>query len=228
MLGKFVTTVFALSLLLPLPLSAQSFGDAELAVSTPEHKGVEGLDSVIDSEKNSSDKSAASAEDIEKDKTSDSASQNEDEIFIPDSETNILNRPTIDGTKRGGAAFIEVDDKGIEHPADGKIFMYIKDLKIYRSISGLTSCDVSIFIITNLDQRLVSFDAKLVWPGLTTAVSFANVSPNTQTYYNYTLMGDGCYSLDKFPNIVVNRCRVKGLSSAACASRITWLQEQKR
>ena len=82
MLGKFVTTVFALSLLLPLPLSAQSFGDAELAVSTPEHKGVEGLDSVIDSEKNSSDKSAASAEDIEKDKTSDSASQNEDEIFL--------------------------------------------------------------------------------------------------------------------------------------------------
>lgn len=226
MLGKIITTVFALSLLLPLPLSAQSFGDAELAVSTPEHKGVEGLDSVIDSEKNSSDKSATSAKDTEKDKTS--ASQNEDEIFIPDSETNILNRPTIDGAKRGGAAFVKVDEKGTEHPADGKIFMYIKDLKIYRSISGLTSCDVTIFIVANLDQRLVSLDAKLVWPGLTTAVSFANVYPNTPTYYNYTLMGDGCYSLDKFPNIIVNRCRIKGLSSAACASRITWLQEQKR
>ncbi len=80
---------------------------------------------------------------------------------------------------------------------------------------------------SNLDRRLINLDVKLVWPNMTTVVSFANVQPNTQTYYNYALMGDGCYSMDKMPNIVVNRCRVKGMSSAECASNIVWLRDLK-
>jgi len=62
---------------------------------------------------------------------------------------------------------------------------------------------------------------------MTTTLSFANVAPNTPTAYNYTLMGDGCYTMDKMPNIIVNRCRVKGLSSAQCADKIVWLSDAK-
>ena len=38
--------------------------------------------------------------------------------------------------------------------------------------------------------------------------------PNRPTYVEYALMGKGCYSMDKSPNIVVNRCRGKGISAS--------------
>ena len=88
----------------------------------------------------------------------------------------------------------------------------------------MTSCDVRFFVNNNLDSRITNLDIKLVWPNLTTAVSFADVAPNFPTYYNYTLLGEGCYEFDKMPNIVVNRCRVKRMSSAQCAGTITWLK----
>ena len=148
------------------------------------------------------------------------------EFFIPAGEIIKLGRQTNDGTKRGGAAVFEVDNDG-EGKVAAKIFLYYDNFQISRSINGLTTCDVRFFILSTLDSRLISFDAKLVWPEISTAISFANVMPNTPTYYNYTLIGDGCYTMDKMPNIIVNRCRVKGFSSAECANRIVWLSETK-
>ncbi len=148
------------------------------------------------------------------------------EFFIPAGEIIKLGRQTNDGTKRGGAAVFEVDNDG-EGKVAAKIFLYYDNFRIARSINGLTTCDVRFFILSTLDSRLISFDAKLVWPEISTAISFANVMPNTPTYYNYTLIGDGCYTMDKMPNIIVNRCRVKGFSSAECANRIVWLSETK-
>ena len=150
----------------------------------------------------------------------------EDEFFIPAGEIIRLNRQTTDGTKRGDAAVFEINDEG-EGKVAAKIFLYYDNFKIAQSINGLTTCDVRFIILSTLDSRLMNFDAKLVWPGISTAISFANVMPNTPTYYNYTLIGDGCYTMDKMPNIVVNRCRVKGFSSAECANRIVWLSKTK-
>ena len=39
-------------------------------------------------------------------------------------------------------------------------------------------------------------------------------------------MGEGCYSMDKIPNIVVNRCRVSKMSARDCASKIRWLRKK--
>lgn len=148
------------------------------------------------------------------------------EFFIPAGEILKLNRKTTDGTKRGTAAVFEMNDKR-EGKVAAKIFLYYDNFHIAQSINGLTTCDVRFIILSTLDSRLISFDAKLIWPEISTVISFANVMPNTPTYYNYTLIGDGCYTMDKMPNIVVNRCRVKGFSSAECANRIVWLSKTK-
>lgn len=165
------------------------------------------------------------AQAVEKSSKASSKDKKED-IFIPRYE-NILDRPTADGSERGTSSIVGIDSKGRRIPMPTKIFLYYQDFRIDRSGSGLTTCDVKFFVNTNLDSRLISLDIKLVWPELTTALSFSDVPPNRPTYYTYTLMGDGCYSMDKMPNIVVNRCRVKGMSSADCASKITWLKAVK-
>lgn len=148
------------------------------------------------------------------------------DVFIPQGALSVLDTPTTDGSKRGGVAINEVDEYGRPRRSN-KIFLYYDNFKISRSISGMTSCDVRFFVNNNLDSRITSLDIKLVWPKLTTAVSFTDVSPNMPTYYDYTLLGDGCYDMDKLPNIVVNRCRVKGMSAAQCAGAITWLKAVK-
>lgn len=212
---------------------AQSFGNSEIdTVPAAEVKGVQGLETPEQTEEKANDTKTTPEAKTQPQSAAESTQgadkpegeSEEEEIFIPE---NAFQKPTLDGSKRGGSVFSRLNEDGKSVVVKNKIFMFYKDFHINRSISGLTSCDVSIFVVTNLDRRLINLDVKLVWPELTTVVSFSNVQPNTQTYYNYTLMGDGCYSLDKMPNIIVNRCRVKGMSSAECASNIVWLKNLK-
>lgn len=145
-----------------------------------------------------------------------------DSVFLPGGGTDVLSRPTEDGSQRGGMAVVEVNDEGKSRRAE-KIFLYYENFKLSGYMGGAVSCDARFIVLTNLDRKLTSLDIKLVWPGLTTALSFSNVMPNTPTYLDYTLLGNGCYNMDKMPNIVVNRCRVRGMNSADCADKIVWL-----
>ncbi len=145
-----------------------------------------------------------------------------DQVFLPGGGLNVLERPTEDGSKRGGMAVVEINEEGRSRRAD-KIFLYYEDFRMSSYLSNSAACDVRFIVLTNLDRKLVSLDVKLVWPGMTTALSFSNVEPNTPTYLDYTLMGNGCYNMDQMPNIVVNRCRVRGMNSAECADKIVWL-----
>lgn len=149
-----------------------------------------------------------------------------EEIFMPGGGTEKLLMPTEDKSQRGDITILETDKDG-KTRLNSNIFMYMDNFGISRSMGNMVTCSMRFVILTNLDRRLVSLDAKLVWPGITTTLSFANVLPNTPTAYNYTLMGDGCYTMDKIPNIVVNRCRVKGISAADCANKIIWLTDLK-
>ncbi|MBE6445685.1 MAG: hypothetical protein E7019_06545 [Alphaproteobacteria bacterium] len=146
----------------------------------------------------------------------------ESEMFVPGGGLDIINRPTEDGSVRGGATVVEVDEKGNSRAAE-KIFLYYENFKVYGGNNPY--CDVRFFVLANLNRKLNALDVKLVWPDMTTTLSFSDVSPNMRTYYDYTLMGEGCYSMDKMPNIVVNRCRVKGMSSVECANKIVWLNK---
>ena len=87
-------------------------------------------------------------------------------------------------------------------------------------------CDVRFVMTTTLDRKLNSLGVKLKWPKMETALSFNDVIPNVDAYVDYTLVGEGCYSMDKIPNIIVNRCRVAKMSQEECAAKIRWLRKR--
>lgn len=149
----------------------------------------------------------------------------EEEPYVP-----ITERPTADGVARGHVSLVRTDENGKEvDPASqtAQIFLFYTNFKMERSMVGSQACSMRFVVTTNLDRKLVNLSVRLVWPEMTTNLAYINVNPNTPTFFDYTLLGEGCYSMDKIPNIVVNRCRVRGLSSSECASKITWLKAAK-
>lgn len=134
-----------------------------------------------------------------------------------------LQRPTLDGVKRGGVAMQPIsEDPNFD---DRFIFVYYQDFNIRVSMSGTVMCDVRFVVLSTLDRKINNVSFKLNWQNMSTSLSYNNVAPNVDTYFDYTLVGDGCYSMDKAPNIVVNRCRVAGTTQEDCAKRIRWLRK---
>ena len=166
----------------------------------------------------------SSDEDDDEEEEDDDDEEKEEDIFIPEGELYRLDTPTLDGSFRGGQAFVEVDDKG-RMKKTTKIFLFYDEFRIINSNAKIPTCNVRFNILSTLDRKITQLDVKLVWPGLTTTLSFSNVMPNTQTYYNYALLSAGCFNMDKAPNIVVNRCRVKGMTSMECADKLLWLSK---
>ena len=212
------------ALLLTKIASAQSFGESDVSSS---QNGVI-LEEPTSLERNnvSTPKVSTSDEEISQALSEEKKALDQekmmDQIFLPGGGLDVLARPTEDGSKRGGMAVVELNKEGRSRRAE-KIFLYYDNFKMSSYLSNSAACDMRFIVLTNLDRKLVSLDVKLVWPEMTTALSFSNVEPNTPTYLNYTLMGNGCYNMDQMPNIVVNRCRVRGMNSAECADKIVWL-----
>ena len=129
--------------------------------------------------------------------------------------------------KRGTSAIRRVYAKGEKPSAEEEslIFLFYKDFKINRTMGGLVMCDVRFIVLHTLENKINNLSFRLKWPEMETTLSYNEVMPNTETYFDYTLVGDGCYSMDKIPNVIVNRCRVKGLSQSACANKIRWLKK---
>lgn len=103
------------------------------------------------------------------------------------------------------------------------ILMYMKDFNVYRSPSGQTRCSVQFALATTLGTKISNISYRLQWPKMDTVLSFSDVAPMVENHFNYSLLGDGCYSMDKSPNIIINRCRVKGMSQRACAEKVRWI-----
>lgn len=137
-----------------------------------------------------------------------------------------LKRPTLDGVKRGTVAVYPVS-LGEDNPLkdETSIFLFYNDFSVSRMMGGTVSCDVKFLILTTLNRKLNNLSVRLRWPNMETTLSFSDVPPNQPMHYFYTLLGDGCYSMDKVPNIIVNRCRVKGLSQQDCAAKVRWLKK---
>lgn len=135
-------------------------------------------------------------------------------------------RPTLDGVKRGTASIYPVTFGGTPKAEDEPlIFLFYKDFSVSKLLSGTVTCSVRFQILTTLDRKLNNLSVRLRWPEMETALTFIDVAPNQMVHYDYTLLGEGCYSMDKIPNIIVNRCRVKGLSQKECAAKIRWLKK---
>ena len=130
---------------------------------------------------------------------------------------------TTDGIERGAVGLYK---KGANFADDNSyIFLYYDNFSVNRSLGGDVRCTVRFVVTSTLDRKLNNLSVRLKWPAMETALNFYDVKPNTDTYFVYTLVGDGCYSMDKLPNIIVNRCRVAKMSARDCASKIRWLRK---
>ena len=138
-----------------------------------------------------------------------------------------LDRATKDGSKRGGMSIrpILADENAEDFEDDEFIFLYFTNFQISKSTIGTITCNVTFAVTTTLNTRVSNLSYRLKWPEMETTVSFLDVDPNTENVFTYTLLGQGCYSMDKIPNIIVNRCRVRGMTQQQCASKIRWLKK---
>lgn len=112
---------------------------------------------------------------------------------------------------------VVIDDKP-------KILIYMRNFKISRTITGKTNCSMRFYVRSTASEKLTNLSFRLKWPKMETALAFDDVMPNVATYFDYSLIGDGCYSMDSAPNIIVNRCRIKGMSQRQCADAIQWMK----
>lgn len=105
-----------------------------------------------------------------------------------------------------------------------KIMLYMRDFKVANNLNGRPSCTMRFYILSSAPEKITNISYRLKWPKMETALSFDDVAPNTPTYFDYALLGNGCYSMDKAPNIIVNRCRIKGMTQRQCADAIQWME----
>lgn len=105
-----------------------------------------------------------------------------------------------------------------------KIYLYSRDFKISRNMNGSVNCTMRFYVLSTAKEKITNLSYRLKWPGMETALSFDDVSPNKATFYDYSLLGNGCYTMDKAPNVIVNRCRIKGMSQRQCADAIQWIE----
>jgi hypothetical protein len=126
--------------------------------------------------------------------------------------------------ERGSAYQIKNSVKPTETKAEKKsyIFLYMEDFKVTRDLQKDVRCTMK-FYVWPTDHAIKEISYRLKWEGMETPVSFNNVQPNQPTYFSYALLGKGCYNMDKAPNIIVNRCRIKDMSQQRCASMINWV-----
>lgn len=122
---------------------------------------------------------------------------------------------------------LKITEKGYKLDDSEAIYLYYNDFKINHMAGGAISCDVRFVLRTALADKLSNISMRLVWPDMETSLTFDDVDPGVPTYYDYRLYGEGCYSMDKLPNVVINRCRLKDHSQKECAALLQIMQYRK-
>lgn len=123
-------------------------------------------------------------------------------------------------------AMRQVANSGTVSQGGEYIFLYYDNFSVNKTLGGMVRCNVRFIVMTTLAKKLNTLNVKLKWPNMMTSLSFNDVEPNVENYFDYTLVGNGCYSMDKIPNIIVNRCRVSQMTQEQCAAKILWLKKK--
>lgn len=131
-----------------------------------------------------------------------------------DASKKILRTPLLNQSQKNMA----------ETNATPKIMLYYRNFKIDTTPSGRIMCDFDIVIHNSSSYKINTLSMQLIWPSIKTSASFYDVNPREENYLPMTLLGKGCYSMDKVPNIVVNLCRIKGMSGEECSKSIFWVK----
>ncbi len=108
-----------------------------------------------------------------------------------------------------------------EEPA---ILLFMDNFSINKTLNGSILCSMRFYVYSTLENPISELSFRLKWPEIETPVTFIGVKQKQPTYFDYALAGKGCYSMDKFPNIIVNRCRSKGISQPQCTGYIHWVK----
>jgi len=133
-------------------------------------------------------------------------------VVKPKVPTNVMYQPALDTNEAK-----KIDNVNI-------IKVYIRDLEMSKDLSAKTHCSIKIYAESHLPTRISNLSFRLKWPDLETAVSFDNLQPRNPAYRTHAFVGNVCYSLDKIPNIIVNRCRVKNMPQQKCADSLRWVK----
>lgn len=112
---------------------------------------------------------------------------------------------------------------GAETKAKQQIILYMRNFRITSGFHGSITCSMDFYVTSTLSEKLSNISYRLKWPDMETSLTFENVQPGETLYRSYALLGKGCYHMDTMPNVIVNRCRVKGISQQDCASFISWM-----
>ena len=118
----------------------------------------------------------------------------------------------------------QAEKNNVQNQPQSRVLMYYKNFKISTTPSGRIMCDFDLVLHNYTPNKINTLNVQLVWPSIKTAASFYDVPARRQHYQSLTLLGQGCYSMDKAPNIVVNHCRIKGMSGEECASSVLWVK----
>ena len=152
----------------------------------------------------------------------------QEEFFMPEEQedqTQKMRRPA----PRATVKFKPVsDESSLSSPKDEEeepqILLYMRNFEVTQTLSGTLTCSMSFYVQSTFPEKISNISYRLKWPDMETPLSFDNVEPFQPFYQNYALLGKGCYNMDQIPNIIVNRCRIKGIPQQTCANAIHWVK----
>lgn len=113
----------------------------------------------------------------------------------------------------------------LDEEKNRSVLVYYDNYQVYRGLDEYVRCSLRVYVLNDLTEKITSLGFKLYWPEISTSVQMSQLNPGVRTYKDITLMGDGCFALDRAPTIEVNRCRVKGMSQDECADSIKWYEK---
>ncbi len=119
---------------------------------------------------------------------------------------------------------VKIFDKNGKRLHDDVILLYMKSFNVYRTASQQVRCAVRFAVTSVYNEKVSNISYELRWPKMSTRLSFSNMEPQVEYYVDYLLLGDGCYTMDKKPNVIVNRCRVRNKTQEECAASVRWIK----
>lgn len=119
---------------------------------------------------------------------------------------------------------VKIFDKSGKRMNDDMILLYMKSFNVYRTASQQVRCAVRFALTSVYKEKVSNISYELKWPKMSTRLSFSNMEPQVEYYIDYLLLGEGCYTMDKKPNVIVNRCRVKNKTQEECAASVRWIK----
>lgn len=126
-----------------------------------------------------------------------------------------------DAPKEDAVTITSKDGKKLDREA---ILIFMKNFNVYRTASGQVRCSVRFGLVSTYKDDISNVSYELKWPKMSTRLSFPDIEPQIGYYIDYLLLGDGCYTMDKVPNVIVNRCRVKNRTQESCAASVSWIK----